>query len=30
MIYLLDLNSTLVDNRKDAPRNGPMELQIEL
>lgn len=30
MIYLLDLNYTLVDKEKDAPRIRPMELQIEL
>lgn len=30
MIYLLDLNYTLVDKGKDAPRIRPMELQIEL
>lgn len=30
MIYLLDLNYTLVDKEKDAPRTRPMELQIEL
>lgn len=30
MIYLLDLNYTLVDKEKDAPRICPMELQIEL
>lgn len=30
MIYLLDLNYTLVDKEKGAPRIRPMELQIEL
>lgn len=30
MIYLLDLNYTLVNKEKDAPRIRPMELQIEL
>lgn len=29
MIYLLDLNQTLVDRSKDAPRIRPFELQIE-
>lgn len=29
MIYLLDLNQTLVDRPKDAPRIRPFELQIE-
>jgi len=28
MIYLLDLNQTLVDAKKDAPRIRPFELQI--
>ena len=29
MKYLLDLNQTLVDREKDAPRIRPFELQIE-